>query len=393
MHVVGRDRERRAPATAADGYARRAHRRQVGDRGRERLAPGGHAIALGALDVALLHAGARRSRRARRQLLDLAASSAGSHRNHDRQCCRASGVGRARTPGPRPPRRTIANAAPGPGQVAAQGPPRGRPIRLSAMRPALQESPRSAPGRSRRPRGRGRPAGGRRARRPRPARSPREAYGRAVRGSSAPRGRPLSLPLLLGAAGRGARVRLADGTWRLDFDRRHRRLRLRPRAIATCSRPPWSRRRSTPSSRGTWLPGPSTRALCDALLRHVGPAPAPRLALGLRRDGERERAEDGLPEARAGRPHRRLRARLRGAHHDPRRADRQRRLPRGAAAARQRPAGAVLRRRRRAIRSRARSPRSTRTWRAIRGASPRCSSSWCRARAASTSRRASSSRR
>jgi 4-aminobutyrate aminotransferase-like enzyme len=43
------------------------------------------------------------------------------------------------------------------------------------------------------------------------------AYARALRRVERARGRALPLPVLLGGAGRGARVRLADGSWRLDF--------------------------------------------------------------------------------------------------------------------------------------------------------------------------------
>ena len=45
----------------------------------------------------------------------------------------------------------------------------------------------------------------------------REQYERAVRDLERGRGRPLYYPLLLGAGGSGARVRLADGTTKLDF--------------------------------------------------------------------------------------------------------------------------------------------------------------------------------
>jgi 4-aminobutyrate aminotransferase-like enzyme len=44
-----------------------------------------------------------------------------------------------------------------------------------------------------------------------------EGYARALRRLERERGRALALPALLGLGGRGARVRLADGTWRLDF--------------------------------------------------------------------------------------------------------------------------------------------------------------------------------
>jgi 4-aminobutyrate aminotransferase-like enzyme len=44
-----------------------------------------------------------------------------------------------------------------------------------------------------------------------------EAYARALRRVERARGRALPLPILLAGGGRGARVRLADGTWRLDF--------------------------------------------------------------------------------------------------------------------------------------------------------------------------------
>src|SRR5262245_60596871 len=44
-----------------------------------------------------------------------------------------------------------------------------------------------------------------------------KAYARALRELERRRGRPLIFPALMGGHGRGARVRLADGTWKLDF--------------------------------------------------------------------------------------------------------------------------------------------------------------------------------
>lgn len=44
-----------------------------------------------------------------------------------------------------------------------------------------------------------------------------EAYAKAVRELERVRGRPLFFPVLLGGTGRGARVRLADGSTLLDF--------------------------------------------------------------------------------------------------------------------------------------------------------------------------------
>ena len=44
-----------------------------------------------------------------------------------------------------------------------------------------------------------------------------KAYERALRDIERLRGQPLLFPALSGGTGRGARVRLADGTTRLDF--------------------------------------------------------------------------------------------------------------------------------------------------------------------------------
>ena len=44
-----------------------------------------------------------------------------------------------------------------------------------------------------------------------------DEYAKALRQLERKRGRPLLFPLLLGGNGRGARIRLADGTHRIDF--------------------------------------------------------------------------------------------------------------------------------------------------------------------------------
>ena len=96
------------------------------------------------------------------------------------------------------------------------------------------------------------------------------AYARALRRLEAARGRALPLPLLLGPAGRGARVRLADGTWRLDFASGlgvyafgHSDRDLLETAVVAAA--------ADTVFQGHLAPGPEYAQLCAALLRHAGP--------------------------------------------------------------------------------------------------------------------------
>lgn len=96
-----------------------------------------------------------------------------------------------------------------------------------------------------------------------------EAYARAVRRVEGARGRALSLPLLLGAGGRGARFRLADGTWRLDFVGGlgvyafgHADRELLEAAVAAAA--------SDTVFQGHLAPGPEYLRLSETLLRHAG---------------------------------------------------------------------------------------------------------------------------
>jgi 4-aminobutyrate aminotransferase-like enzyme len=96
-----------------------------------------------------------------------------------------------------------------------------------------------------------------------------EAYARAVRRVERARGRALPLPLLLGAGGRGARVRLADGTWRLDFMGGlgvyafgHADRELLETAVVAAA--------SDTVFQGHLAPGPEYLRLSEALLRHAG---------------------------------------------------------------------------------------------------------------------------
>jgi len=97
-----------------------------------------------------------------------------------------------------------------------------------------------------------------------------EAYARAIERLGRVRGRPLPLPLLLAPAGRGARVRLADGTWRLDFASGlgvyafgHADRDLLETAVVAAA--------ADTVFQGHLAPGPEYARLCEALLRHSGP--------------------------------------------------------------------------------------------------------------------------
>jgi acetylornithine aminotransferase len=97
-----------------------------------------------------------------------------------------------------------------------------------------------------------------------------EAYAREIQRLGRARGRPLPLPVLLGPSGRGARVRLADGTWRLDFASgpgvyafgHGDRDLLETAAIAAAADTVFQ---------GHLAPGPEYARLSAALLRHAGP--------------------------------------------------------------------------------------------------------------------------
>ncbi len=221
-----------------------------------------------------------------------------------------------------------------------------------------------------------------------------EGYAEAMQQIAELRGRPLFLPIVLSGLGDGARLRLADGAHDPRLHRRHRRLRVRPQRSRS-ARDGRGRRRARRRVPGTPRAGPRVaRGCCDCCCEHASPRLRARLALRLGRDGERERAQDDLAEAspratlivafenafagrtttmaeltdkpsfREGLPLRGnvlLRAVLRSA--------RRRRNAALAGCAR-------------------RAPRS-----ATRARSPACCSSSCRAKAASTPRRASSSSR
>jgi len=95
-------------------------------------------------------------------------------------------------------------------------------------------------------------------------------YARALRRLERARGRALPLPLLLGPGGRGARVRLADGTWRLDFASGlgvyvfgHGDRDLLETAVVAAA--------ADTVFQGHLAPGPEYARLSAALLRHAGP--------------------------------------------------------------------------------------------------------------------------
>lgn len=96
-----------------------------------------------------------------------------------------------------------------------------------------------------------------------------EQYTKALRQLERNRGRPLLLPLLLGGNGRGARVRLADGTERIDFVGGigqylfgHSDPDLLETAAAAAA--------VDTVFQGHLAPGPEYLALSQALLRHAG---------------------------------------------------------------------------------------------------------------------------
>jgi 4-aminobutyrate aminotransferase-like enzyme len=95
------------------------------------------------------------------------------------------------------------------------------------------------------------------------------AYARAVREIERRRGRPLLLPALASGAGRGARVRLADGTWKLDFIGGigvyafgHADRDLLETAVVAAA--------GDVVFQGHLLPGPEYLRLTRALARHAG---------------------------------------------------------------------------------------------------------------------------
>jgi 4-aminobutyrate aminotransferase/(S)-3-amino-2-methylpropionate transaminase len=99
---------------------------------------------------------------------------------------------------------------------------------------------------------------------------PPAAYARALGRLERLRGRALPLPILLGGGGRGARVRLADGTWRLDFAGGlgvyafgHADRDLLEAAVAAAA--------ADTVFQGHLAPGPEYLRLSEALLRHAGP--------------------------------------------------------------------------------------------------------------------------
>ncbi len=99
--------------------------------------------------------------------------------------------------------------------------------------------------------------------------APRD-YERALRELGRLRGRPLLLPALAGLAGRGARVQLADGTWKLDFIGGigvyafgHGDRDLLETAVVAAA--------ADTVYQGHLLPGTEYVRLSKALLRHAGP--------------------------------------------------------------------------------------------------------------------------
>jgi 4-aminobutyrate aminotransferase-like enzyme len=96
-----------------------------------------------------------------------------------------------------------------------------------------------------------------------------KAYARALRELERRRGRPLIFPALLGGHGRGARVRLADGTWKLDFvggigvyGFGHSDADLLETAVVAAA--------ADSVFQGHLYPGPEYLRLSKALLRHAG---------------------------------------------------------------------------------------------------------------------------
>jgi 4-aminobutyrate aminotransferase-like enzyme len=96
------------------------------------------------------------------------------------------------------------------------------------------------------------------------------AYARAVRDLERLRGRSLTYPALLGGGGRGARVRLADGSVKLDFiggigvhPFGHADPELLETAVVAAAR--------DTVFQGHLTPGPEYLRLTHALLRHAGP--------------------------------------------------------------------------------------------------------------------------
>jgi 4-aminobutyrate aminotransferase-like enzyme len=97
-----------------------------------------------------------------------------------------------------------------------------------------------------------------------------KAYARALRELERRRGRPLVFPALLGGHGRGARVRLADGTQKLDFVGGigvyafgHADPDLLETAVTAAA--------ADTVFQGHLFPGPEYLRLSRALLRHAGP--------------------------------------------------------------------------------------------------------------------------
>jgi acetylornithine aminotransferase len=96
-----------------------------------------------------------------------------------------------------------------------------------------------------------------------------EAYRKEIRRLERVRGRPLFFPLLLAGAGRGARVRLADGTMKIDFiggigvyGFGHSDQDLLETAVVASA--------VDTVFQGHLAPGPEYQRLSRALLRHAG---------------------------------------------------------------------------------------------------------------------------
>ncbi len=96
-----------------------------------------------------------------------------------------------------------------------------------------------------------------------------EGYAKEIRRLERTRGRPLVFPMLLGGPGRGARVRLADGTTKLDFiggigvyGLGHSDRDLLETAVVAAA--------SDTVFQGHLAPGPEYHRISQALLRHAG---------------------------------------------------------------------------------------------------------------------------